>query len=391
MRPLFIDELAEVFILDRDRTPPFDEEDRLNVPHRVLSYLPSLVTVVRIGRRWGEREIVILAHFSVKEYLISSRIARGSAKSFSTTETEANLHIAEACLAYHLYLSATILATDEQCNRYTFWLYVIRYWTEHLERVPRLLWTPITIDMALQALTPSSQAFLNIMRMCDSEKNTADRWRLGFSDLSTPLCHIASLRAAQLAKLLLENGALVNELSPGYYGFALAVAARQGSVSVVKALLDNGADINLQGGDYGNALQSVIVSENNAVLQLLLDRGANVNLQGGEFGNAIVAAAAYGEKEAVQLLLDAGAKVNARGTLYGNALYAAIANNEIKCAELLISRGAEVWPPGPELEDELRRIEVIQGKIVAENLRRFQRDPSRYIIAVKVRQKVERR
>jgi hypothetical protein len=54
------------------------------------------------------------------------------------------------------------------------------------------------------------------------------------------------------------------------------------------------------------------------------------------------------------------------------------------CAEFLISRGAEVCLPGPELEEDIRRIEVTPWlKDGVGRLRKFQEDPSGYIAATK--------
>jgi ankyrin repeat protein len=44
---------------------------------------------------------------------------------------------------------------------------------------------------------------------------------------------------------------------------------------------------------------------------MLLDQGADVNAQGGEYGNALYAVSDGGYKEVVQMLLDQGADVNA--------------------------------------------------------------------------------
>jgi len=45
---------------------------------------------------------VTLAHFSVKEYLISTRIQQSDVKFYGIGEVEANTAIAETCLAYLL-------------------------------------------------------------------------------------------------------------------------------------------------------------------------------------------------------------------------------------------------------------------------------------------------
>jgi ankyrin repeat protein len=47
---------------------------------------------------------------------------------------------------------------------------------------------------------------------------------------------------------------------------------------VVQLLLDNGADINAQGGIYRNALQAASENKREKVVRLLLDNGASVIL-----------------------------------------------------------------------------------------------------------------
>ena len=53
-------------------------------------------------------------------------------------------------------------------------------------------------------------------------------------------------------------------------------------------LLNNGAEVNAQGGRFGNALQAASYQGHEATVRLLLlDKGAEVNAQGGKYGNAL--------------------------------------------------------------------------------------------------------
>jgi ankyrin repeat protein len=60
--------------------------------------------------------------------------------------------------------------------------------------------------------------------------------------------------------------------------------------TIVKLLLENGAEVNAKGGLYGNALQAASYGGNEAIVKLLLENGAEVNAEGGEYGNALQAA-----------------------------------------------------------------------------------------------------
>ena len=67
-------------------------------------------------------------------------------------------------------------------------------------------------------------------------------------------------------------------------------------------LLENGAEVNAEGGEYGNALQAASLGGNEAFLKLLLENGAEVNAKGGYFGNTIQAAMLQHRMEAMMQL-----------------------------------------------------------------------------------------
>lgn len=93
---------------------------------------------------------------------------------------------------------------------------------------------------------------------------------------------------------------------------ALQWACERGHLETLQLLLENGVDINAQGGYFGNALQAAAQGGHLEIIQLLLEKGADVNAQGGEYGNAVQAAASQGYLEIVRLLLEDGrADVNA--------------------------------------------------------------------------------
>jgi ankyrin repeat protein len=149
-----------------------------------------------------------------------------------------------------------------------------------------------------------------------------------------------------VVKLLLDNGADVNTQGGGRYGSALQAASEEGRLDMVKLLLDKGADVTTQGGDYGNALQAASVSGHSDVVKLLLDKGADVNTQGGDYGNALQVASVSGHSDVVKLLLDKGADVNTQGGSYGNALGTASACGHLDVVKLLLDKGADVNAQG---------------------------------------------
>lgn len=113
-RDLRLEELAEIFILRPEREVVFDKTYRLFKPTDLIKYMSNLI-VAKKGSGQTTRSAeshthssknvtyIRLAHFSVKEYLMSDRIAAGRAKSFSFTEADAHLHISHMSLAYHFH------------------------------------------------------------------------------------------------------------------------------------------------------------------------------------------------------------------------------------------------------------------------------------------------
>src|SRR2546421_638104 len=83
-------------------------------------------------------------------------------------------------------------------------------------------------------------------------------------------------------------------------------------------------------------------------VKLLLNNGADVNAQGGEFANALCAASAEGHPEVVRRLLYKGAHMNAEGGFHGKALYAALARDHQEVVKILLDEGADVNAQGGE-------------------------------------------
>jgi len=120
---------------------------------------------------------------------------------------------------------------------------------------------------------------------------------------------------------------------------ALLLASEAGDEEEVELLLDEGADVNAQGGEYGNALQAASYGGHAKVVELLLDKGADVDAQGGEYGNALLAASYQGHAEVVGLLLDNEADVRAEDEAYGSALQAASNQGHWNVMRLLLYQG----------------------------------------------------
>jgi Protein kinase domain/Ankyrin repeat len=122
-------------------------------------------------------------------------------------------------------------------------------------------------------------------------------------------------------------------------------AVERGQVERMQLFLDEGVNLNAEGGKYGNALQAAVLEEHTDIIRFLLEKGADVNATGGTYGNALQAAAYLGWKEVASLLLEKGANVNAEGGKYGNALQAAAVTGKGEMVAFLLANGADLDKP----------------------------------------------
>ncbi|KAJ4245039.1 hypothetical protein NW762_014247 [Fusarium torreyae] len=146
-----------------------------------------------------------------------------------------------------------------------------------------------------------------------------------------------------IIKMLLDAGADVNSAD----GWALQTAAEQGHTEVVNILLERGANVNAfttnENMAQGTALQAAVESGQGDIVDILLEHGADPNLGGGEFGHPIIAAASKSEEEIFEALLRAKADVNVTGGEYMSTplIYAAMSLPQ-SSLRLLLDAGADI-------------------------------------------------
>ncbi|MCY4157511.1 MAG: ankyrin repeat domain-containing protein [Gammaproteobacteria bacterium] len=189
---------------------------------------------------------------------------------------------------------------------------------------------------------------------------------------------------AEQAAQLLDAGADVNAktVAPGTEGrTALMWAALRGHFKVAKLLLDAGADVNAvafttpnansigalqafyRSGYQGEkeawtALMYAVMRDSffrypRSIVKLLLDAGADVDASTNEGSTALMNTAWHGHEDIARLLIDAGADVDARNDYGTSALMYAVAKSpspqswaawerKMNIARLLIDAGADV-------------------------------------------------
>ena len=272
--------------------PFFDPKARMPNPLEISRYCSSLVMVLSTKGHSNDKDDehmeLQIAHFSVKEYLMSNYTDKDIAQNFQ--EEAAKASIATVCLAYLLHLDFDRdLPIQKIKETFPLAQYSATYWMINAIVAEG---EDETVRCLIVKLFSSHQRSYKI---CYSLYRPDQPWH-GVSDL-------------------IEG----NLAPPLYY------ASFGGLKNVVQSLLNWDADVNARGGHYGTALQAASVRGHEKVVELLLGKDTDVNARGGRrYGTALQAASVKGHEKVVELLLGKGADVNAQeGGFYGTALQAA--------------------------------------------------------------------
>ena len=123
----------------------------------------------------------------------------------------------------------------------------------------------------------------------------------------------------------------------------VAEAAQQGDEGVVRAALEQGADVNAAQGDGMTALHWAALRDDAEVVRMLLAAGADVNATTRLNGHTpLLLAAEEGRAVVLTPLLQAGADVNDRTTNGTSALMFAAGSGNLEAVNILLTHGAEV-------------------------------------------------
>jgi ankyrin repeat protein len=200
---------------------------------------------------------------------------------------------------------------------------------------------------------------------------TLELMRRAGADLSANNGGFTPLMAATVSgdldnvKYLVEQGADVRAATPAGYT-VLHAAGLFGDAEMVRYLLEHGADadarVEISHGtdDVGTPAIVAAMSGNVGILRPILEQRPDVNIQGGAVGRtALLCAATTGSAEAVRFLLASGASVNVEDSAGETALDWALKRGDDRIVRLLKEAGGQQHarqrsaPPTQHLQDKL--------------------------------------
>jgi ankyrin repeat protein len=354
LRPLTIEELRIAIAIRPGATSLSTIEDDMEMDLRhVLRLMFGPMLKIQSDNT------VHLVHQSAKDFLLGGEGSHHSG--FFLFEPECNANLFLSCLTYLSFDECEVGPVGEHLQHLRkefeeqvqkrqkeiqFLNYAAVHWPKHINQAVPEMHVPDGLCHAFLKFANSPQKFNLAYQVYCVYKNAR-------FCRTEPLQIAACLGSILLIAILLEDGANVNTQG-GQYGNPLQAASFHGHEAAAQLFIEIGADVNAQGGQYGNALQAASVSENEAVVRLLIENGADVNAQGGKYGNALQAASISENEAVVRLLIECGADVNAQGGQYGNALQAASVSENEAVVRLLIENGADVNAQGGKYGNSLQ-------------------------------------
>lgn len=292
-REFDINELVDAIATDLDEDHAFNSRNRMPVPRDLLRLCSSLVAVSS-NEFYSQYGTVRLAHFSVKEYLVSKHIP----KAFQSLidEKVARSYLARLCLRYLIGVGHVALR-DQHANlvlfhtvtEFPFARYSAQSWMDHARVVGNE--DGSLSQLVLSFFLENANAF-SLFKWIDSPQ----------PGTGGPLYHAARGGLHWAINDLLDHGTDVNTVD-GHK--ALWAASSIGDDTTVQLLIHRGVDVNARNGE---ALFAAVKYGRHTTAQLLLDKGADTNLNHGE---TLRGASRWGNITSVKLLLDKGANPNA--------------------------------------------------------------------------------
>ena len=328
-----MDEVAEIVAFDVDSDDKFNVENRLANPADVLDMCSSLVISIETdsdddleddetdntsaNSTSRAKVMVRLAHFSVKEYLVSDRIRTSSAASFSIEEKASNARIGTTSLScLLLYDKALFPSSREFMTEFPLAGYSAMYWHEHL-----------SVKSGTAHLTPlplATELFLSEEKMRN--------W-IALDDLDLKL-------EARYNSMYETRQYLVKNLpaSPLYY------AVLTGLKGLVEALLEAQKDKDGHVGATNDSKLECLDSDYGSATLQYISKDAYVNATGGILHTPLQAASWSGRMDIVECLINNGAAPNIYGGYRsGSALWAAAYKGHLDIVKFLLDRGADVY------------------------------------------------
>ncbi|KAL5623863.1 hypothetical protein FOBRF1_003113 [Fusarium oxysporum] len=283
--PLSLGELHESLAIEPNMDHICEEAALLISPEDIQDLCGNLIVVTAKGN-------VMLAHLSVKDYLLSDAIKRSRASIFAFSESEANIQNALSCLTYLSFAdfrSGPAGSADDfesRLLRYPFLYHASIWWaayvrnanlfSEELNNKALRFFSPScrTIFMSWVQVICSRPMFGNKQEYTSAIKERKLCWN-AYPRQATSLYYAASFGLEYCVRALLSQGAEIDAEGGRLGATAFHAAALRGHVNVMDMLFAEGADPNRTDVIKMAPLHSAALAGNVEVIKRLLKQGAD--------------------------------------------------------------------------------------------------------------------
>ena len=340
-RPLSVDELAQFLGFDftTGSIPKFRQNWLLEDPiDAVLSTTSSLLAIVDVG----DSQVIQFSHFSVKEFLTSSRLAKASdtvVRRYHISMPGAHTLAAQACLGILLHLDKKMTAVD--LENFPLAEYAAEYWVDHARFEDVLRGVEDGTKQLFDPTKPHFAVWVWIHDLEDRYWRREKRGKRPSEPRGTPL-HYAALCGLDVIVnfLMVEHAQDVD--SPGFdrRSTALHLASARGHVEVARALLDNGADGAAVNKNNATPLHLASFGGHARVVRVLLERGVDETTED-DFPPSHLALIG-GHLEVTRTFLEFGVGEVAAEVKNWPPLHRALFEGNIAVARTLLDHGADL-------------------------------------------------
>ena len=345
VRPLRVEELAEVLAFDfnAEGIPKLDLAWRWeDQEEAVMSTCSSLVMVVKGDSK--DSRIVQFAHFSVKEYLMSSRLAESSrdVSRYHILLEPAHTILAQACLG-------VLLRLDDHIDRYKIKNFPLSgYAAEHWVKHARVENVSAHIMDGMKCLFDADKPHFAAWLWVYNEDLDGSPMLTTFPEKpdAVPLYYAAVLGLRDLAARLLAEHPEDVDANGGTEVTPLHASVKNGHFDISSLLSEHLRNPDIRGRYLQTPLHGIMMPEKvqSGYLefgQRLLAWGADVNARDDTDWTPLYVAAGNGRLDFVQVLLEHGAAINARTNTSETPLYWASQRGHVDVVRLLLEHGAD--------------------------------------------------
>ena len=336
--PLRVEELAEFLAFKSERGGSLTFERNWlpeNPRDTVLSTCSSLIAIVNVDGS----PVIQFSHFSVKEYLTSSRIAEGGRVSRYYIPLEpAHLFVTQACLSFLLQLDKHVTKTS--IEEFPLARYAGQYWTDHAGFGDVASHAE---DLIKRLFNSEDHHFANWVWIFDTISNESTDSESPSLPTCDPLHYAAYHGFHRVAEWLITTcSQRVNVPSSWYSMNPLHFSSQRGQFMVAQVLLTHHADANARNEINWTPLHFALLYERSKVVRLLLEHGADVDSES-SYGETplFCLSESNGNLKIAQVLLDHGADPNILSKSGEHSLYMALRNGYQSLTQLLLKYGAD--------------------------------------------------